>query len=133
MKNKLIAIALATLAALPAAAQGVYRCGETYSQQPCPGGTPVQAAQGPSAAEQTRAREAARRDAKIADTMEKARMKEEAKPAPAYIPPAKSEAAAAPEKPVVTKPKKPQHFTAVAPGENKAKKKKAAPKKKPAA
>jgi hypothetical protein len=131
MKIRLIAIALATLASLPAAAQGVYRCGDAYSQQPCPGGASVLATEGPSAAERTRAHEAAQRDAKTADAMEKARLKVEAKPAPAYIPPAKSEAAAAPEKPVVNKPKKPQYFTAVAPGEKKAKKK--APKKKPAA
>ena len=122
MKQKLTAVALATLIALPAAAQGVYRCGDSYSQQPCPGGTLVQAAQIPTAAEQARAREATQRDAKTADAMEKARLKEEAKPASAYIPPAKGDAAPEAEKPVVSKPKKPQYFTTVAPGEKKTKK-----------
>jgi hypothetical protein len=122
MKRMLTAVAAATLIALPAAAQGVYRCGDSYSQQPCPGGTMVQAVQTPSNAEQTRAREAAQRDAKAADAMEKARLKEEAKPASVYIPPEKSEPATEPDKPVMTKPKKPQYFTAVAPGEKKPKK-----------
>jgi hypothetical protein len=132
MNNKLVAIALTALGCLPAAAQGVYRCGDSYSQQPCPGGSQVQADPVPSATERTRAREAAQRDAKTADAMEKARLKEEAKPAPAYIPPAKSEVAATPEQPNATKPKKPQYFTAVTPGQKKTKKK-AAPKKKPTA
>ena len=42
-KNLQLALLCAGLfaCAVPAAAQGVYRCGNTYSQQPCPGGKEV--------------------------------------------------------------------------------------------
>jgi hypothetical protein len=61
--------------------------------------------------------EAVRRDARTADEMQKARLKEEAKPAQAVMPPPKAEAIDPPEAPV-TKPgvaKKPAYFTAVSP------------------
>ena len=124
MKRKLALFALSALVlALPAAAQGIYRCGNSYSHQPCPNGSEVQAPPAPSAEEQARSREGARQDAKTANAMEKARLKEEDKPVPVYIPPAKSEAGPEPETPTVTKlKKKSPYFTAVAPGEKKKKK-----------
>jgi hypothetical protein len=124
-KKLTTAFALLVLAALPAAGQGVYRCGNTYSQQPCAGGSPVDAAAAaPDAKERAAAaREETQREAKAADAMEKARLKEEARPAPAYIPPPKVQPVAADEKPVITKPKKPAYFTAVAPGTKPAAKK----------
>ncbi|HUR88815.1 MAG TPA: hypothetical protein VMZ74_07010 [Ramlibacter sp.] len=73
----------------------------------------------PSAKEQQQARDNAKRDAKLADAMEKARVKEEAKPVAAYIPKEQPQ-------PVI-KEHKPEVFTAKAPGE-----KKKAAKKKPA-
>jgi len=110
------AFALAVIAALPAAAQTVYRCGNSYSPQPCPGGNAVEATtHAPSAQEQATARDQTKREAKAADSMEKARLKEEAKPAQVYVAPAKAQAASAERKPVLTKPKKPAYFTAVAP------------------
>lgn len=128
-KNRIAALLLMLLATLPAAAQGIYRCGNTYSQQPCPNGSTVQAAPpAPGAKDQAAAREATQRDAKAADAMEKARLKEEAKPAQLYVAPEREQVAPAEQKPVITKPKKPPYFTAVAP----ATKKKAAKKSKSA-
>ena len=100
--------------ALPSAAETVYRCGESYSQQPCPGGKPVQADDPRSESQRTQTRDAARRDAKVADEMQKSRLKEEAKPAQALLPPPKAEA---PEAPAVSPgvAKKPAYFTAVSP------------------
>jgi hypothetical protein len=117
------AFALMVAAALPAAAQTVYRCGNTYSQQPCPGGNAVEATSPvPSAKEQAAAREETRRETKAGDSMEKARLKEEAKPAQVYVAPAKAQDPSAERKPVLTKSKKPPYFTAVAPGTKPAKK-----------
>jgi hypothetical protein len=127
-KNFPVLIFLAAGAWLaPAAAQNIYRCGDSYSQQPCPGGTVVQADDARSASQRSQTSLAAERDAKAADAMEKARIKEEAKPAQAYILPPKQEAA-------VRQLKKPAHFTAVAPkkpGDAPARKKKTKPKAKP--
>ena len=80
---------------IPAAGQTVWRCGDTYSQKPCPGGREVPAEDARDAGQRAQTSGAARRDAKVADEMEKARLKEEAKPAPAYIPPSRAEASAA--------------------------------------
>lgn len=119
MKKQLpIAMVLAAAAwGAPAAAQNIYRCGDSYSQQPCPGGALVQAEDARSAGQRAQTSQAAQRDAKSADAMEKARLKEEAKPVQSYIPAAKSAPTAAPgdRKPVLAKPKKPQYFTATSP------------------
>ena len=135
MKRKLpIALALAAAAwVAPAAGQGIYRCGDSYSQQPCPGGTQVQAEDARSASQRAQTSQAAQRDARAADAMEKARLKEEAKPVQAYIPAAKVPAKAGPgeKKPMLAKPKKPGYFTATSPkkpGDAPAKKKKASKK-----
>ena len=90
-----------------------------------------------SAAQSAQTREAAQRDGKVADAMEKARLKEEAKPAQAYVAPPMGEPAYQEKKPdAAVKPKKPQYFTAAAPrkpGETAPKKKSKAKKKKAAA
>jgi hypothetical protein len=101
----------------PAAAQNIYRCGNSYSQQPCPGGTVVPADDARSASQRSQTSQASERDAKAADAMEKARLKEEAKPAQVYIPPAKvQDASPADGKAAnMSKAKKPANFTAVAP------------------
>jgi len=133
----LIFMAVCALGAVqPAAAQNVYRCGDTYSQRPCAGGTLVPTDDARSDAQRAEARAAAQRNGKTADAMEKARLKEEAKPAQAYMPPPGSEPVAEEKKPVaMVKPKKPQYFTAAAPrkpGETAAKKKAKQKKKKTA-
>jgi hypothetical protein len=123
-------------AAHSAAAQGVYRCGDSYSQKPCPGGALVQTDDARSESQRSQTREAAQRDGKVADAMEKARLKEEAKPAQAYVAPAMGEPAFEERKPdAVVKPKKPQYFTAAAPrkADEAAPKKKGKAKKKKAA
>ncbi len=115
----------------PAAAQNIYRCGDSYSQQPCPGGKLVPVEDARSASQKSDTSQAAVRDAKAADAMEKARLKEEAKPAQAIMPAPKAEQPAPEERTSVVegKARKPAYFTAVKPGETKAKKKKKAKKK----
>lgn len=118
----------------PAAAQDIYRCGDSYSQQRCPGGVLVPTEDARSAAQGKQTSVAAQRDARTADAMEKARLKEEAKPAQAYIPPPKVQDPAQEYSRTagVAKATKPAHFTAVSPkkpGQTQAKKKKKAKKK----
>jgi hypothetical protein len=116
----------------PAAAQTIYRCGNSYSQQPCPGGTAVQADDKRSASQSSQTSLAAERDAKAADAMEKARLKEEAKPAQVAMPPARAEVPPPEERKVQAKAKKPTYFTATQPrkpGDTQAKKKKKSKKK----
>ncbi len=99
-------------------AQNVYKCGETYSQQPCAGGKAVAVDDARSELQKSQSGAAARRDAKTADAMEKARVKQESQPAQAYIPPAKAQPQPEqkPERKArKSKKKKPEYFTAVAP------------------
>jgi hypothetical protein len=117
-------------------AETIYRCGESYSQQPCPGGKAVQTDDPRSEGQRAQTREAVRRDAKAADEMEKTRLKEEAKPAQALMPAPKSETPQPPDGPVVTPgvARKPAYFTAVSPakkGQAQPGKKKKKAKKKP--
>ena len=100
----------------PAQAEAVYRCGDSYSQKPCPGGKVVEVEDTRSASQRTEASLAAQRDAKTADAMEKARLKEEAKPAQVSMPAPKATEANDKRKPAAKgKTKKPDQFTAVAP------------------
>lgn len=115
----------------PAGAQAIYRCGDSYSQRPCPGGKVVDADDARSASQKSQTDQAVRRDAKAAEALEKARLKEEAKPAQVLMPPAGPQEAA-PKTAAASKPKKSEQFTAVAPkkpGEAEKKKKKKAKKK----
>lgn len=131
-----VLMAACAAAAIPVAAQSVYRCGDSYSQKPCAGGVLVPTDDARSAAQRAQTREAAQRDGKAADAMEKARLKEEAKPVAAYMPPPNAEPAVEEKKPqALAKPKKPQYFTATAPRKpgQAAPKKKSKPKKKAAA
>src|SRR5215208_4053830 len=115
---------------LPAAAQDIYRCGDSYSQQRCPGGTLVQVDDARSAAQGRETSVAAQRDARTAEAMEKARLKEEAKPVQVYIPRPKAEDPVQENSRTASgaKAMKPAQFTAVSPkkpGATQAKKKKA--------
>jgi hypothetical protein len=91
MKRQLIIAVLACGAAAANAQGAIYRCGSTYSERPCADGTAVQALSAPAAADVAASRQEAERQAKAADAMEKARLKEEAKPVAAYIPKEKVE------------------------------------------
>jgi len=111
----------------PAGAQTIYRCGDSYSQKPCPGGRVVDADDARSASQKSQTDQAVRRDAKAAEALEKARLKDEAKPAQVLLPPPKPQEVAA-GAPAASKPKKPGQFTAIAPkkpGEADTKKRKA--------
>ena len=119
MKRQLI-IALLACGCGAAGAQTIYRCGSTYSERPCTEGATVQGLRAPDVADAAASRKETEREMKVANAMEQARLKEEAKPVAAYIPKEKVEPA--------VKPHKLEVFTARAPGEKKksAKKKKTA-------
>ncbi len=112
-------------------AQTVYKCGNNYSQAPCPGGSPVDTADARSSEQKNRADSANKQSAKTADAMEKSRLAQDSRnlagnragatiiAAPAPMPDA------APEQPkVIGKKKKgkPEFFTAQEPGAKKPKK-----------
>jgi hypothetical protein len=122
---KSIFTAAALLLACPIAlhAQQVYRCGNSYSQAPCEGGTVVKVEDTRSKTQTVSAAADTKREAKAGEAMEKARLQQEAKAAPAsVIEHTKSETATAPvarEKEIQPsshakkKGKKPDYFTAV--------------------
>ena len=69
---------LATLlAASCASAQTVYRCGSSYSSQPCAGGTALDVTDTSTPAAAARASKAAADDLRRAEAMEKARLAQE--------------------------------------------------------
>lgn len=124
----LVTIAALAFASPWAAAQTVYRCGNSYSQQPCEGATQVRVNDPRTKAEATRASSVALADRKRADAMEKARLAQEKNApkaliigpqTPASAPPARKDAGKAKKK----DGKAETPFTAVVPGT-------AAPKKK---
>jgi hypothetical protein len=124
-KNLILGAALA-LVTQWGAAQTVWRCGNSYSQQPCDGGSAVAAPQSSTAAEARQAAAATRADAQRAQALEQARLAQE-KNAPKAIVIGPVEPA---PKPVADKrgaaPKagKLEQFTATAPGKSPDKKKK---------
>lgn len=136
-RHRLLLLVFAAACTLPAAAQNVYRCGDSYSQQPCAGGKAVAVDDARTAGQRAQTTEAVRRDAKAANELEKARLKEEGKPVAASIPLPKAEELppAGDRTESAVKPKKPAYFTAVSPkkpGDKAPKKKKKAKAKKSA-
>lgn len=120
MNRKLVALAccaaLAASISTTAAAQAIYKCGSSYSQSPCEGGTTLHT--DASRRETARAPDdMAKRQARLADAMEKARLQEEAKPASVYIPAPKPVSTEETKKIQMTQPGKVKYFTAIAPGE----------------
>jgi hypothetical protein len=73
MKNWGFALVL-TVAAGAATAAPIYRCGQTYSQTPCPGGHLIDSADPRSAAQRAEAGRAAEREKKLATQMERDRL-----------------------------------------------------------
>lgn len=103
-----------------ATAKNIYKCsGNTYSQIPCPEGVKLVQPDAPDGAHKKQADEATTRDARTADHMEKARLKQERldlkanTPSPTKVP--KTTTARAP------RTAKPQDFVAEIPGTGKAK------------
>ena len=75
--SHILAIAAMTLCT-GLSAQTVYRCGSSYSQTPCPGGSTVDATDSRTP-EQRKAHEASvKHEKRAGDTLEKTRLKEEA-------------------------------------------------------
>jgi phage repressor protein C with HTH and peptisase S24 domain len=76
----LIAMLLTLLGTYPlgAAAQTIYRCGDSYSQKPCPGGQTIQAADERTQAQKAQTDAAIQRDSRTAATLEKNRLQQEA-------------------------------------------------------
>jgi len=106
-----------------ASAQTMYRCGSSYSQQPCAGGSEVAGFAPRPASDIAQAKAAAQADAKRAEAMEKARVQQE-KNAPKAMVMGPKEVASAPKVAVAKKKGgKPEEFSAVQPGTGKAKKK----------
>jgi hypothetical protein len=98
---------LSVVVASQAAAQTTYRCGNSYSQQPCPGGSAVDASDSRTP-EQRKAHELSTKNEKrAADTLEKNRLKDEAGATRAAEQADKSQRAAekAAQKPAPAKPK----------------------------
>lgn len=117
MKHLMAAlVAAASLSPAATPAQTAYRCGDTYSQQPCAGGKVIDAADPRSAEQRAQTDAAARRDAQAANALEKSRLDQEAQLVPARTTPVAAPAKTdPPARPVMAKPGKPAHFTAVAP------------------
>ena len=125
--------------------QNIYKCGNTYSQQPCPGGTLVDASDARTSEQKKASDLASQRNAKAADALEQARLKKEKTEHPALTgskKPAKAASAAAPmpadSVPPKTAAKKSKakaegDFKAQVPPDQDAKKKKPEPKKAAAA
>lgn len=60
-----------------ASAQTIYKCGDSYSQLPCPGGVVINATDQRTSAQKTQSVLASSRDAQTAEAMEKARLQQE--------------------------------------------------------
>ena len=118
--RNLSALAFTLATACGAQAQAIYRCGDSYSPQPCAGGKAIDAAApAPTAGERAGAAAAARRDAALAGTLEKERLRQEAQPAAAYIPPPRMEPEAGAvqrQGPDKSATRRLDRFTAVTPG-----------------
>lgn len=102
-----------------AQAQAIYRCGDSYSQQPCAGGKQLApAAPAPSAADRSQAAAMAARDARLADTLEKDRTRREAQAgrALAVVPAAPAEDFEPHKSPEKAATRKLDLFTASVPG-----------------
>jgi hypothetical protein len=125
--------------------QNIYKCGNAYSQQPCPGGTLVDASDARTGEQKKASDLASQRNAKAANAQEQARLKKDKADLQAVAPavkPTKPQAAAVsqakdsrPEQQTAKKPKlsSPDEFKAQVPGEPGAKDKKKTAKKSAAA
>ncbi len=96
-------------------AQTVYKCGNTYSQLPCPDATVINADQR-TRAQKAQADQATARDARAATAMENARLQQEKADLAANTPkaPAKAASASKPRKSELKKKKKKDADTLVA-------------------
>ncbi len=133
MNLRPIALLLAVAGATAQAAGPVYRCGSSYSQTPCPGGTQVEAGDPRTAAQRAEARRIAAAERTAARRAEQERLATENKqrgvPAIASLGPtaasapargaAKSAGTDKPPRKAKSKDDKGEPFTAVVPGSRK--------------
>jgi G3E family GTPase len=109
------------LAALPglATAQLSYKCGNSYSQTPCPDAVVLDKTDQRTSAQKAQADQATQRDARLASTMEKARLQQEAKNLAANTPATKASRPASASKHSADKTKKVRVKKAVPPAAKK--------------
>jgi hypothetical protein len=115
-------LAAAGACATGAPAQTIWRCGDSYGAQPCADGRPLADAPAATREDRAQAQAATARDARLADSLEKERLRLEAQAPQAVIPAPRSEPA--PEKhkwPEQAATRKLDVFTASAPGSKPAK------------
>ncbi|MEI6732962.1 MAG: hypothetical protein WCK94_03285 [Comamonadaceae bacterium] len=109
-----LSCALAALSSL-AAAQVSYKCGNSYSQTPCPDAVVVDKTDQRTNAQKAQADQATQRDTRLANTMEKARLQQEAKDLAANTPATKASRPASASKHSADKTKKVRVKKAVPP------------------
>ncbi len=136
MKHRLLSAMffIATGAVFTSAqAQNIYRCGDSYSQSPCPGGMAIDANDSRTKVQKAQAEAATQRDRQTGDALEKERLKQEEVAARATqkthvtsAPTTAPTTAPAPHKSSKKKHKEPAYFTAKTAGDKKAEKKKSA-------
>ena len=107
-------VALAAFSSL-ATAQVSYKCGNSYSQTPCPDAAVLNNADQRTNAQKAQADLATQRDARLANTMEKARLQQEAKDLAANTPATKASRPASASKHNADKAKKVRVKKAVSP------------------
>ncbi len=69
----------AGMLSLPVAAQGVYRCGNSYGQRPCEGGQRIEVEDARDADQRAQSERAVRSDAALGQQLEQARLRDEAR------------------------------------------------------
>lgn len=112
-----------------AQAQNIYRCGDSYSQSPCPGGVAIDASDSRTRAQKAQTEAATQRDRQTADALEKERLKREeaaARTTPKTNVTRVPKTEPAPPKSSKKKSRQPAYFTARTAGDKKAEKKKSA-------
>lgn len=115
-----LCIAFWALSTAPVMAQNVYKCGEGYSQSPCPGGVAIDPDRR-SPVQKAQADAATARDAQTARSLEQNRIKQEAAARAANTPARQPAVTQAPkDKPQAKKKSRaPEYFTAREPGAKK--------------
>ena len=73
-----LVLSAGSLLATPAPAQTIYRCGNSYSQTPCAGGSAIESGDSRDRTQKAQTDAAIRRDLKTAEALEKNRLKLEA-------------------------------------------------------
>ncbi|MFZ2738689.1 MAG: hypothetical protein WBI20_06710 [Burkholderiaceae bacterium] len=118
IKPLLIPIFIFHLLSTPLLAQTVYRCGDSYSQTPCPGGQQIDPRDGRQATQKAQADASTARQGQAARNLEQERHKQEAAAAKANSKSA-AQVAPAPIDKKLTPSKKPEYFTAREPVQKK--------------